>query len=92
MSDSVMCPPSSTGNGSRLSRARLTFRMTLNHSTRRQPSSLSKQIAVNPDDHDGTAELLHADVAFVFEQRADRAGDLADAVLDLFHRAGMNQR
>ncbi len=66
--------------------------MTLNHSTRRQPSSLLKQIAVNADDHHGAAELLHADVALVRKQRADRAGNLADAVLDLFQRVGMNQR
>ena len=71
MSDSVMWPPSSTGSGSRLSSARFTLRMTLNHSTRRQPSSLLKQIAVNADDHHRAAELLHADFALVRKQRAD---------------------
>ena len=87
MSDSVICPPSSTGSGSRLSSARFTLRMTLNHSTRRQPSSSLKQIAVNADDHHRAAELLHADFALVRKQRAERAENLAGAGLDLFQRA-----
>ena len=40
ISASVMCPPSSTGMGSRLSSARFTFMNTLNQSASRQPSSL----------------------------------------------------
>ena len=42
MMASVMCPPSSTGMGRRLSRARLTLSTTLNHRARRQPSGDSK--------------------------------------------------
>ena len=65
-----MCPPSSTGNGRMLIKARFTLRMTLNHSTRRQPCSSCEQIVINPDDHHRAAELLHADFALACANNA----------------------
>ena len=45
-----------------------------------------KQIAINADDHHRAAELLHADLALLVEQRAKRVENLRGAGLDLLER------
>ncbi len=57
-----------------------------------QPPSMFtfKQIAVEPNDHDGAAKLLHANVRISGKNGAEGRKDLSGAVLDLFQRSRMN--